>query len=88
METDFRSALGQINNGLGNYGKINLYDVQIEFNEAEEDNTDHDDHDHNIYDEEGPDDEMMPDMGLLGLDISKIKIGRVEFIADPNNDKN
>ena len=36
------------------------------------------------------DDEMEPqDMGLMGLDISKIKIGRVEFkINPPENDNN
>ncbi len=27
------------------------------------------------------------DLGLLGLDISKIKIGRVEFIADHTNNE-
>jgi|JI9StandDraft_2_1071091.scaffolds.fasta_scaffold786508_2 hypothetical protein len=31
---------------------------------------------------------MSPEMGFMGLDISKIKIGRVEFLANPDEDKN
>ena len=36
------------------------------------------------------DDEMEPqDLGLMGLDINKIKIGKVEFkINPPENDNN
>jgi len=31
---------------------------------------------------------MMPqDMGIFGLDINNIKIGKVEFISDPDPDE-
>lgn len=31
---------------------------------------------------------MSPEMGFMGLDVSKIKIGRVEFLANPDDHKN
>ena len=38
---------------------------------------------------EDEEDMIPPDLGLMGLDISKIKIGRVEFkVVEPNEPEN
>ncbi len=79
LSADIKQMLDQLNVG-SSFSKISLFDVEIEISPPERELEGHEEFEYEEH-EEGL--EEGPPFGLYELDISKIKIGRVEFLCHP-----